>query len=164
MGTKFALASLAPLIIQLLYLLKFFVISYQCMPKVGNNKIFYLPRIPRKYLLLLQKDLICTKRILATEHLAWMQMNQFLVSTENVQACYEKLFYSVAIQFLTQFFGFFISLPVQSTKDMCTSNYSLLLIAQSQVDFVILSQSINLQLCILLTQWTAVVLSESIFI
>ena len=43
-------------------------------------------------------------------------------------------------------------------------NHSLLLIAQAQIDFVILSQSVDLQLPILLMQWTAVVLSESIFI
>ena len=43
-------------------------------------------------------------------------------------------------------------------------NYSLLVIAQFQIDFVILSQSAYLQLPILLTQWTAVVLSESTFI
>ena len=48
----------------------FFVISYLCMQKMGNNKTFYLPRIPRKHLLLLQRDLVCMKRTLATEHLA----------------------------------------------------------------------------------------------
>ena len=43
-------------------------------------------------------------------------------------------------------------------------NHSLLLIAQSQIDFVILSQSAKLQLPILFMQWTAVETSESIFI
>ena len=53
MGTKFVLASLAPLIIQLLYLQKLFVISCLCMQRVGNNKVFYLHMIPGKDLLLL---------------------------------------------------------------------------------------------------------------
>ena len=43
-------------------------------------------------------------------------------------------------------------------------SHSLLLIAQSQIDFVILSQSTDLQTPILFMQWAAVVLSESIFI
>ena len=41
-----------------------------------------------------------------------MQINQFLGNTENFQAYYEKLFYSVSIQLLTQFSRFFISLPI----------------------------------------------------
>ena len=40
MGTKFGLASLAPLLIQLLYLQKFFVIRCLCMQRVENNKNF----------------------------------------------------------------------------------------------------------------------------
>ena len=32
-----------------------------------------------------------------------MQINRFLGNTENIQACYEKLFYSISIQFLTPY-------------------------------------------------------------
>ena len=43
-GDKFVLTSLAPLIIQLLYLQKFFVTSCLCMQKVGK----YFPHDTRK--------------------------------------------------------------------------------------------------------------------
>ena len=97
MGTKFVLASLAPLVIQLLYLQKLFVISCLFMQRVENNKMFYLALITRKHLLLLRRDQVCTKRTLATEYLDQMQINRFLGNTENIQACYEKLFHSVSI-------------------------------------------------------------------
>ena len=42
-------------------------------------------------------------------------------------------------------------------------NHNLLLKAQPQIDFVILSQSIDLQLPMLLMQWTAAALSENIY-
>ena len=125
MGTKFVLASLATLIIQLLYLQKLFVISWLCIQRVGNTKICYLAMISRKYLLLLQGDLIYMKRTLAT----------------------------------------FSQYSIFSLTGICALyNHSLLLIAQSQIDFVILSQSIDLQLPILLMQCTAVVLPEINFI
>ena len=41
-----------------------------CMHAKGGKQILYLPMIPRKYFLLLRRDLVCTKRALATEHLA----------------------------------------------------------------------------------------------
>ena len=97
MGTKFVLASLAPLVIQLLYLQKLFVISCLFMQRVENNKMFYLALITRKHLLLLRRDQVCTKRTLATEYLDQMQINRFLGNTENIQTCYEKLFHSVSI-------------------------------------------------------------------
>ena len=67
---EFLLASLVPLLTQLLYLQKYLVISSLCMQKVGNDKIFYLPMIPRKHLFLFRRGLVFTKRTLATEHLA----------------------------------------------------------------------------------------------
>ena len=92
-----------------------------------------------------------------------MEINRFPSSTENIHECYEKLFYSVSTHlsvFLDSLLASLFSLPGICALD----NHSLLLIAQSQIDFVILSQSTDLQLPILIIQWTAVVLSESIFI
>ena len=60
--------------------------------------------VQRKHLLLLRSDLVCTKRTSGTGHLASMQINRFPGNTENIQARYEKLFYSVSTQFLSQFF------------------------------------------------------------
>ena len=134
------------------------------MQKVGNNKIFYLPMIPGKQLFL-QRDLTCTKRNLATECLAYVQINRYPGNATNIQACYEKLFCSVSLQFLTQFFWIFHRpqyLVYQGYVHQIT--IASFLIDQSQIDFVILSQSIDLQLPILLMQWTAVVFSERVFI
>ena len=152
METKFVLASLQPLIIQLLYPHKFFVISCLCIQRVGNNKIFYFPMTPRKHLLLLRRDLICTKKTLATEYLPQTQINRkiFLFSFHS----------NLNSVFLDSSSALIFGLPGICSLD----NHSVLLIAQFQIDFVILSQSIDLQLPILLMQWTDVVLSESIFI
>ena len=40
-----------------------------------------------------------------------MQINKFPGDSENIQACSEKFFYSVSIQFLTEFFWIFHQPP-----------------------------------------------------
>ena len=95
-------------------------------------------------------------------NLSKMEINRYKANTENIQSYYEKLLYSVSTQsslFLDSSLASLFSLLGICALD----NHNLLLIAQSQIHFVILSQSTDLQLLILFMQCTAVVLSESIF-
>ena len=92
-----------------------------------------------------------------------MQINRFPGNTKNIQT-YEKLFCSVSIQFLTQFFWILHQPPYFSLPGMCAlGSHSLLIIAMFQIDFVILSQSIDLQLPILLMQWTSSIFRKFLY-
>ena len=77
-----------------------------------------------------------------------MKIIRFPGNTENIQAYYEKLFHSVSIQFFYSVFLYSLSASLFSLPEI----YSLLLIAQSQIDFVILSQLTDLKLPILFIQ------------
>ena len=68
--TKFVLASLAPLINQLLYLQKFFVISCLWMQRVGKNKFFIFPWYGESICYFCERIWSARKQILETEYLA----------------------------------------------------------------------------------------------
>ena len=70
MRSKSVLASLAPQTIQMLYLQNFFCDMVPMDAKGVKKKIFFLPIMPRKHLLLPRRDLVSTKEILTNEHLA----------------------------------------------------------------------------------------------